>query len=404
MPLSAFESVLPVLGNIGFIYLCLRFPTGQPLGGWRLVDRCVPYFGLLLGLVYYLHFYQSALLTGASGWLYAVSSTLSVVGALAGLLAYLSRFWNASGPDLTRMRWVAAAIAVYIVALILFFVDQVINSRATPWITWLFSFNPAPFAFAYALVRERVLDIRIVGARAAIYAAITSIPVALFALADWLFARRLEDARLATVFEVAIALAFSFWLRALHQRIDRFVERVFFASRHRAFERVQHMVRALPFTEKVSSIEEMLAIEAAQTLQLSSGALFRVSGDLYSRTASVGWEGAAESLDADDSLVLFARSERHGVQLSMAPPSKARAPQGNAKPIFALPVIAGRKTIAVVLYGGHRDGESIDAEEEQLLNALAYAAATAYEHLDAEDRERENLALREKLRELGAAY
>jgi hypothetical protein len=105
----------------------------------------------------------------------------------------------------------------------------VINRTATPWISWLFAFNPAPFAFAYALVRERVLDIRIVGARAVMYAAVTSIPVALFALVDWLFARRLEDARLATAFEVAIALAFSFWLRYLHKRIDRFAERIFFA-------------------------------------------------------------------------------------------------------------------------------------------------------------------------------
>lgn len=78
-------------------------------------------------------------------------------------------------------------------------------------------------------MKERVLDIRIVGARAVTYGLLTSIPVALLALADRLFARRLEDARLATVFEVAIALAFSFWLRALHKRIGRFAERVFFA-------------------------------------------------------------------------------------------------------------------------------------------------------------------------------
>ncbi len=245
---------------------------------------------------------------------------------------------------------------------------------------------------------------RIVGARAVIYAAITSVPVALLALADWLFARRLEDARLATVFEVAIALAFSFWLRALHKRIDRFAERVFFGSRHRAFERIHHVAHALPFTESVSTIERMLAIEAAQSLQFSSGALFRVADGVYSRTASTGWDGAAERLDADDSLVLFARSERRGVRLSVTPPSKACVPNGNAKPIFALPVIAGRNTIAVVLYGSHRDGEAIDAEEEQLLNALGQAAATAYEHLHAEERERENVALRERLKQLGVAY
>lgn len=85
----------------------------------------------MLGLVYYLHFYQSALLTGTGGSLYLASSVLSVLGAVVGFAAYVSRFWNASGPELTRMRWVAAAIAVYIVALILFFVDKIINRSPT---------------------------------------------------------------------------------------------------------------------------------------------------------------------------------------------------------------------------------------------------------------------------------
>ncbi len=67
-------------------------------------------------------------------------------------------------------------------------------------------------------------------------------------------------------------------------------------------------------------------------------------------------------------------------------------------------MVAGRNTIAVVLYGGHRDGEAIDAQEEQLLDTLGQAAAAAYEHLHAEERERENVAPRERLRQLGAAY
>jgi hypothetical protein len=404
MPLATLTSILPVLGYVGFAYLCLRFPTGRAIGAWRWVDRCLPYFGVVLALVYYLHFYQSALITNTTSPLYVATGVLVVLSALVGLAAYLSRFWNASGPDLTRMRWVAAAIGVYIVAVILFFTDQIVNRLPNPWIGWFFVFNPAPFAFAYALVKEHVVDIRVVGARTVVYAAVTSVPVALLAFVDWFFSRRLEDARLATVFEIAIALAFSFWLRALHKRIDRFSERIFFASRHRAFERIQHMTHALPFVEQVSTIERMLANETAQALQLSSAAVFRETGGAYSRTASLGWEGAAETLDADDSLVLFARSERRGVRLSVAPPSHARVPHGHATPTFALPVFAGRKTIAVVLYGGHRDGEALVVDEEQLLNALGHAAATAYEHLHAEERERENAALREQLKQLGAAY
>lgn len=400
-PFTALEAVLPVLaGTIGFLYLCLRFPTGEAVGGWRTVDRCIPAFAILLGTVYYAHFYESAFFTGEPGVLFSLNVLLVLTGSIAGLLAYVSRFWKTRGPEVTRMRWVAAAIVVYIASLLIFFIDQIVSRGRTPWVTWLFNFNPAAFAFAYALIKGRIIDIRIVGGRAIIYALITSIPVALLAFADWFFARRLEDARLATAFEIGIAIGFSFWLQAVHRRINRFSERVFFAARHQAFSRMHRLTRALPFSEKVETIESLLTEETASIMGFTSAALFRAEDGRYVRTAAVEWGDAAESLDADDPVVLFTRSEHSGVHLTESPQSKTRLPGGAAKPVFALPVVVGRRVIAVVLYGGHRDGEPIDSEEEQLLTGAAHAAATAYEHLHALERERENAALRAKLEAL----
>lgn len=402
-PLTALESSINVTFGIGLIYLCLRFPTGEPIGKWRTVDRLIPAYGVLIFLVYYLHFYQSAYMTGDSSSLYVVNGALVVLGALVGLVAYVARFREARGPDLTRMRWVAAAVSVYIASLVIFFFDQTVTLHGTPWVLWFFAFNPAAFAFAYALVQGHVIDIRIAGGRAVIYALVTSIPVALLAFADWLFAKRLEDARLATVFEVGIALGFSFWLRALHKRIDRFAERVFFASRHRAFGRIHQLTQALPFTEKIVTIGTLITEEAAAAMRFSSAALFRSDDAAFARTTAIGWDGAAEVLDGDDPIVLFARSAHHGVHLSEIPASKAQLPGGERKPIYALPIVVGRRVIAVVLYGGHRDGQAIDAEEEHLLTGLAHAAATAYEHLHAIERERENAMLRAELAALTPA-
>ena len=396
-PLASFESAIPVTAGVSLIYLCLRFPTGTPIGRWRVVDRLIPAYAAVLFFIYYLHFYQSAYVTGTTSSLYKVNAVLVLFGYLVGFAAYVSRFWHARGPELTRMRWVAAAIFVYIVSVALFFVDQVVNRNQTPWVLWFFTYNPAVFAFAYALVQGRVVDIRIAGGRAIVYAMVTSVPVALLAFADWLFARRLEDARLATAFEIGIALGFSFWLRALHKRIDRFAERVFFASRHRAFQRIHQITAALPFTEKIATIGSLLTEETASAMRFSSAALFRADDGAYVRKTSTGWDGAAETLDDDDAIVLFARSVHHGVHLSEIPASKAALPAGGGRPAYALPILVGRRVIAVVLYGAHRDGEAIDAEEEQLLTGLAHAAATAYEHLHAIDRERENAVLRAEL-------
>jgi hypothetical protein len=399
---AALESVFPVFAeNTGLLFLCLRFPTGNAMGKWRSIDRAVIPFACLLAALYYFHFYESAFVTGTSGILYRAGGVLLVLGNATALAAFIARFSQARGPEITRMRWVAAAVAIYLVCYTIFFAEQILSRSGALWAQWLFSFNPAPYAFAYALVQGRIIDIRIIGGRAVIYALISSVPIALLAFVDWFFGRRLEDARLATVFEVGIAVAFSFWLRALHRRIDHFAERVFFAARHRAFQRVRHLTQALPFAEKIATVELLLTEETALALNFTSAALFRAEEGFYERSASIGWRGCAKGIDADDPMLLFARSAHHGVNLIDAPQSKAQVPGGDERPMYALPVVVGRRVIAVVLYGGHRDGEAIDAEEDQLLTGLAHAAATAYEHLHALERERENAMLRARLQALG---
>ena len=396
-PLAALVGTLPVLAlSLSFLVFCLRFPTGYAIGRWQAVDRAVPALLALQFVLYYGHFFTIAFISGERDPLYNVSSAFAWLTNFLAVAAFLARYRETRGVDSIRMRWVAVALALYLGIIGTFFIDQILHAKAL-WVSYLTLFNPAPFAFAYALVRGRIIDVRVFGGRAIVYAVLTAIPVALLAVVDWFFARRLQDARLATVFEVAVAVAFSFWLRSLHRRIDRFVERVFFANRHRAFERIRHITRALPFTEKIGTIESMLTEETAAALQLTSAALFRAEEGAFLRTASRDWEGAVERLDPDDPLMLFARSSNVGVHLEDMPHSHAQVPHGAARPAFGLPITVGRRVIAVALYGNHVNGEPIDGEEEALLNALAHASATAYEHLHALEREREIAFLRSQL-------
>ena len=397
-PLAAFVgALLPLAQSWSYLIFCLRFPTGTAIGRWRLVDRAVPAIMVLFFLMYYGHFYTVAFINGENDPLYNVFVSCAWLANFLGAGAFIARYWNTRGAETIRMRWVAVALAIYLGILGIFFIDQAVHGNAL-WVAYLTLFNPAPFAFAYALVRGRIIDVRIFGGRAIVYAALTAIPVALLAIVDWFFARRLQDARLATFLEVGLAVAFSFWLRGLHRRIDRFVERVFFASRHRALERVRHITRALPFTERIETIETMLCDETAAALQLTSAALFRVDQGAFVRTCARDWDDGADRLDSDDPLILFARSSNAGVYLDDVPRSHAAVPKGDAKPAFGLPVTVGHRVIAVVLYGNHVNGEPIDGEEEGLLNALAHASATAYEHLHALEREREIAQLRSQLR------
>ncbi|HZZ65574.1 MAG TPA: hypothetical protein VFE17_08760, partial [Candidatus Baltobacteraceae bacterium] len=295
--------------------------------------------------------------------------------------------------DSRRLRWVAVGIWAQFLVFAAFYVDENLNAHAlggTPLINYLFAwFQPAPLGIAYVLTRTRVIDVRVVGARTIVYALLTAIPIGLFSVADWFFSRSLEDARLATFAEFAVAVFFGIWLSTLHKRIDAFVERIVFASRHHAFQRLHHAIHALSSIELSSTATEIMCGEAAGALNLASAAVFVSRGDCYERVAERGWEGATETLERDDPLVLFTRARHRTVRLTDVAPSQSALPQGDARPEIAVPIIQHGNIAAVALYGRHVSGEHLDADEETLLGELVHAAASALDRLELSERLRQ---------------
>lgn len=371
----------------GFLRLCMRTPSGAAMGRWRSVDRFIPAYALLLGMLY-----------GAglsANHFYVAFGILIWIGYAVGLLAYLDRRRTAVGEELLRTRWVALAIAAHVAIEAVFLALNMLGHAQ--FAAYVFMLNPAPYAFAYALVRGRIVDVRVFGGRALVYAAITSVPIAVLAVLELLFEKELRNVRLAGFVEVTVAVAFSFWLQSLHRRIDRFVERWFFAQRHHAHAAIEKMIDALPFVEQPDTIETMLGRDVPEQLGFQCAAIYGDQDGGFSLRTSSGCSGLASHLDRDDPLILYPRSNRTLVALCDIPASRILLPAGELIPAYALPIIGGGHTFAIVLYGEHRTGEPMDSEEERLLVRLAHGAANAYEHLLLRTRESEIAALRHQL-------
>lgn len=369
----------------GFLRLCMRTPSGAAMDRWRSIDRFVPAYALLLGVLYG---------AGSAGPFYVAFGILIWIGYAVGLLAYFDRHRTAVGEELLRTRWVALAIATHVAIEAVFLT---LNMLGRPLLAaYLFMLNPAPYAFAYALVRGRIVDVRVFGGRALVYAALTSVPIAILAILELLFENELRNVRLAGFVEVAVAVAFSFWLQSLHRRIDRFVERWFFAERHHAHATIEKIIGALPFVERHDTIETMLCRDVPEQLGFRCAAIYDNQDEAFDLRASTGCNGLALQLDRDDPLILYPRSSPSLVSLFDIPIS--RISLGECAPAYALPIIGGGRTYAIVLYGEHDSGEPIDSEEERLLMRLAHGAANAYEHLLLRARESEIATLRHQLR------
>ena len=375
----------------GYMALCMRMPSGAAAARWRLFSRLLPGYAVLVAVVF-----------GLSGvihhWVhgYAVFVTLIWTGYAVGLLAYLDGRRVAIGEDLVRTRWVAVAIGAHVVLEAAFLALNLLD-RWRVLALYLFILNPAPYAFAYALVRGRIVDVRVFGGRALVYAALAAVPVTAFTVLDVLFAKALDNGKLAGVVEVGIAVAFSFWLQSLHRKIERFVERVFFASRHRAHEALDRMITALPFVEHTETVETMLVREVTDLFGFDCAAIYCATPDGFALRAAVGCDRLAPGLNPDDPLALYPRSSRSLISLREIPASCLKLSLEGAVPKYALALVAGKCTYAILLYGEHLSGEPLDAEERQLLQRLAQAAASAYEHLLLLEREREIEKLRSQL-------
>lgn len=388
MPLAMLLGTIgPYLGQYGLLYFGVLF-SNRSSAAWAFGRYTIGPLVVILSAIYYFHFYAYTVLPVKFNVFLLVSilNWLVFAAAAAAITARVS-----SDPDSRRLRWVAVGIWAQALVFGIFYIDQnvrVATLGGTPFITYLFGwFAPAPLCVAYVLLRTRVIDVRIIGARTIAYAALTAIPIGLFSIVDWFFARELADERLATFAEFAVAVLFGVWLNSLHKRIDRFIERVVFARRHHAFQRVRHAIHALSGAERSGTPISMLCEEAAGALEIASAAVFlERSGGTYERAFAHGWDKGATELQADDPLVLFARSRGHAVRLSEVAPSPSLVPSGDAAPEIAIPIRMQQNTIGVALYGKHQSGEHLDGDEEELLSELAHAAGAALHRLQTVER------------------
>jgi len=319
---------LTALAWIPLAIFAIRFPHNAPNKIGRGIERAllgsllflIPYalYGTLAALgVIPLAVYVSIKNAIGAGPFY-----LPPFGLLLAAVLFAASYRAANSADRTRMRWVIVGfIAGYSGSVVQRFLFSQ-NFSGLLWVSNLLAASPvfAAVAVTYAIVRHRVLDVRIVVRRAAVYAALTAVVVALIAVFDF------------------------------------FVSKVF------------------------------------------AGTKIAESGD-YSLSDSVGWEKAARLLiERESALVLLLIAA--GAPLRLTPADVAALPDvpvDEQTPALAVPIIFRGALDGILLFGAHRNGEEIDSEEVASLWNLARAAASAFDHLDAQSMRVELAAFRASL-------
>jgi hypothetical protein len=371
-----------VAGDAAFVIFLIRFPTGLPLGRWRIVEAlAVPLIvssdAMLAGLVA-----MPQYVTPAPPALPAYASDTAI--AIAGA-AFVSRYVFSSGDTRQRLRWVAIGVLGAVSGMFLSDVAgwTLANSYdLSSWIAFAATilYAPFPFTVLYAATRHRVIDVAFVLNRAVVFTLLASLAVVLFAVVDWYLSRNAATSRIELAVDVAIALLLGFSFGACQRKLTEFVDAALFRRRYRRQRRLDDLADRVYSLTSRAAMGAFLTRDLPEVLEATSAALFeRLDDGGYLRGASSGWpHDAAWHLLPDQVVVQRADAAAKPASIDVEEWYDGDALPEASRPAIAVPIIVAHRPRALLLLGPHRNGADFDASEVGLLKSLAARVASVY--------------------------
>jgi hypothetical protein len=370
-------------GIIGFLVFCLCFPSNEASGWRRAVDRFAP--ALAVGLMpfqalQWFHNYSYALPVAAAQSYQHVWDLFLVVVAVISFASVLGLYRSSRGLERHKIKWVVfglacACISVTAAALNL---ENMIGGLLSNALESLIIV--LPLAVAYAVIRHRVIDVRFVISRALVFGVIASIIVGAVVFLDWLFSTQFTNSRAQTAAYAGIALLVGLSLNSARQRLTKAIDALFFRQWYRTQEQSDRVADSLRHATTRFDLYEPLTKGVQNALSLGSAALFeRAEDGGFIRVAARSWPpGTVWHLLPGDPLTQRAASSARAVDVDAFEWREHRVPSGVARPTVMVPIVAGKTVAAILLYGAHEDGTTIDPDEIRIIRRLATDAGLVY--------------------------
>lgn len=387
------DAVYDILGSLGLLMFATSFPSRSTSGIRRQIERATPYIvsAVVLGRIPYLLFLIGV---PAPTVFRQIGDTITAVAFALGIVALLAGLLESDPVRRQRLRWVVAGFAVYGAAILYQRFEIALPGIAWPavWSNYGITGDVLnalviviPLTVSYAVLKHHVMDLNFVIGRGIVYAILTSIAVAIFAVIEWFVGGVLAQTKLAALGEVIAAIAVGFWLNSLHRQIDQFVDAVIFRRRHAAERRLNAVAAGLPHAHSSDTVARMLVDEPSDALGLSPAALLKRDGSGHFRCdRRVGVPGLPDLTEQEsDSLSVRLHGARGAVSMRQAGSSLDRNALAYQVFLVAVPVFIRHELAAVAFYGAHETGEAIDPDEMRALEALCVAAAAAFDHIEA---------------------
>lgn len=307
-----------------------------------------------------------------------------------GLLALLRSLLRAEDPRQRRqMGTVFAGTVVGVVPFLLLAVVIPTMSDVESSLAWaVLSFSAIPVAFAYAIIRFQLLDVRVVVRRSLLYTLTTASVTAIYALtltAANAVARH-QGLVQSRYFPLLFALLVVALFDPLRRRIQGPVDRFFFRDMVDARKALEELSEALTREFSVSRLEDWLTRRLSEIMRLAWVVLYRLEDKRLSASRTVGSLPA----EAEGSQVLVRELRERGEPVRLAQlEGLSLLESGTASFLAAaretgarlfVPLVASGELYAFLVVGPKLSEEDLSREELQLLRTVANQGAVGFEN------------------------
>jgi PAS domain S-box-containing protein len=398
-----------------FLHFALCFPTKLPLvrrRPWLLWALYLPSAGLL-----YLSLSSHLAFLSPVGWgdrFFTVTETLLdrlvpaylAVMSLLAFVAFVKSHRRARSITVKKQtKWIVWGTGFGTLPFVLFYAIPYLLGF-TPGLTMELSVVPLaliPLAFAYAIVKYRLMDVEILFKRGMVYTLATSAVGGLYLAIFLAGAHYMVGDRHSTILAMLSAIVVVLVFTPIKSRIQVGIDRLFYRERYDyrrallAFSRdlnahldLDHLSSRL--VERISDTFEVekvallvpgnggeLAVQAGQGLDENEWrqARLSVASSLYQRLAR---GEAVYYADSDESRSDLRSSARPTGERSSLDGVDQDDALGIAGLSYAIPCRSHDKVVGVVLLGRRWDQSALSSEDMDLLTMLSGQAATALEN------------------------
>ena len=226
------------------------------------------------------------------------------------------------------------------------------------------------FGYAYVALRYRVVDLTFVVNRALVYSVMLSVIVGGLIVTETLITNFAVGGEKSAAIQVIVALVLGLSMKHLESRINRVVERAFFAKKFAEEEGLRALIRDCAHVENPDRLARNVSEQTRRLLSARHVAVYERSGNWLKPLAASPEMEAMIPVDIDDPVVVRMRSALTEVDLGSLPST-----MGNDGVVF--PMLARGRIVGALACGNKPGHEAYDSDERKLLFDLAHEAGTS---------------------------